>query len=112
MPSSGMLRRVAVVSTDVSKERISSIIRVTRISELGMLEVTSNQSIVTANVVPSSLILVTLMMEEIRSSEMSVLTTAMQHNIPEDSILHRHHRENLKPYSENMILRTVLCFRS
>jgi hypothetical protein len=34
MPSSGMLRRVAIVRTDVSKERSASIIRVTRISEL------------------------------------------------------------------------------
>jgi hypothetical protein len=36
---------------------------------------------VTANIVPSSLILVTLMMEAIRSSETSVLTRATRHNI-------------------------------
>jgi hypothetical protein len=35
MASSGMLRRVALVRTDVSGEHIASIIRVTRISELG-----------------------------------------------------------------------------
>jgi hypothetical protein len=35
MPSSGMLRRVALVRTDVSEERSTSIIRVTRIGELG-----------------------------------------------------------------------------
>jgi hypothetical protein len=35
MPSSGMLRRVALVRTDVSEESISSIIRVKRIGELG-----------------------------------------------------------------------------
>jgi hypothetical protein len=35
MPSSGMLRRVALVGTDVSEERSASIIRVTRIGELG-----------------------------------------------------------------------------
>jgi hypothetical protein len=46
MPSSGMLRHVALVRTDVSKELSASIIRVTRISEL-----------VTANVVPNSPIL-------------------------------------------------------
>jgi demethoxyubiquinone hydroxylase (CLK1/Coq7/Cat5 family) len=34
MPSSEMLRHVALVRTDVSKERIASIIRVTRIGEL------------------------------------------------------------------------------
>jgi hypothetical protein len=35
MPSSGMLRHVALVRADVSEERSASIIRVTRISELG-----------------------------------------------------------------------------
>jgi hypothetical protein len=35
MLSSGMLRRVALVRTDVSEELSASIIRVTRISELG-----------------------------------------------------------------------------
>jgi hypothetical protein len=35
MPSSGMLRLVALVRTDVSEERSASIIRVTRIGELG-----------------------------------------------------------------------------
>jgi hypothetical protein len=43
MPSSGMLCRVALVKTDVSVERITSIIRVTRIGELGTtLAVTSS----------------------------------------------------------------------
>jgi hypothetical protein len=35
MASSGMLRRVALVRTDVSEELSASIIRVTRIGELG-----------------------------------------------------------------------------
>jgi hypothetical protein len=44
MTSSGMLRRVALVRPDVSEERSASIIRVTRISELGTtLAVTSNR---------------------------------------------------------------------
>jgi hypothetical protein len=45
MQSSGMLRRVALVGTDVSEERIAPMIRVTRIGELGTtLALTSNGS--------------------------------------------------------------------
>jgi hypothetical protein len=89
--SSGMLRSVALVRTDVSEELSASFIRMTRIGELGTtLAVTS--------IVPSSLILVTLMKEALSSSETSVLTTATRRNIPEDTILHGHRREYLKSY--------------
>jgi hypothetical protein len=60
-----MLRRVTLVRTAVSEERTASIIRVTRIGELG-----------TTLAVTSSPILVTLMMEALRSNETSVLTRA------------------------------------
>jgi hypothetical protein len=43
MASSGMLRLVAFVRTDVSEELNYSIIRVTKISELGTLALTRNR---------------------------------------------------------------------
>jgi hypothetical protein len=65
MASSGMLRRVALVKTDVSEELSASFIRVTRIGELGTtLAETSNRRTLRINT-----------------------TRATRRNIPEDGIL-------------------------
>jgi hypothetical protein len=83
MVSSGLLRRVDLLRTDVSEEPGASFIRVTKIGELGTTQAaTSNRP----------------MKEAPGSSETSVLTRATRRNNPEDTILHSHRRENLKSY--------------
>jgi hypothetical protein len=110
MKYSGMLRRVALVRIDVSEECSASIIQVTIIGDLtSTLELTGNRlkhivflrserRLLVTDDVPSSPILVTLIMEELRSSETLILTRATRLNIPEVGILHSHCREQLKSY--------------
>jgi hypothetical protein len=80
---------VALVRNGVTEERIASMIRVTRIGTLRKtLAVIINRRMLrrnTSNIPPSSPILVTLMMEAIRSFETSVGAT--QHDISEENIL-------------------------
>jgi hypothetical protein len=88
MVSSGLLRCVAFVRTDVSEEPGASFIRVTKIGELGTTQAaTSNRRTLRRNT-----------KEAPGSSETSVLTRATRRNNPEHTILHSHRRENLKSY--------------
>jgi hypothetical protein len=95
MVSYGMLRRVALVRTDVSEELRASFIRATRLGELGTtLAVTSNRrtlrtkkySLCISSQRESVASLVALTKEALSSSETSVLTRATRLNIPEDRI--------------------------
>jgi hypothetical protein len=73
MVSSGLLRRVALVRTDVSEEPGASFIRMAKIGELGKTQAAT-------------------------SNRRTLLTRATRRNNPEDTILHSHRRENLKSY--------------
>jgi hypothetical protein len=79
MPSSGKWRHMALVRSDVSEERVTSIIRVKRIGELGTTLAITGELL--------TLFLArwffALMMEVIRSSETSVHIGATWHHIPE-----------------------------
>jgi hypothetical protein len=76
MVSSGMLRRVTLVRTDISDELGASFIRLTRIGELGTtLTVTSNRRTLRRRL-------------RLSYSETSVLTRTTRRNIPEDTNLH------------------------
>jgi hypothetical protein len=68
---------MALARPDVSEERITSIIRVTRTGKLGTLAVTSNRSTLRRNT-----------MKAIHSFERLILARATWCNIQEDGIFH------------------------
>jgi hypothetical protein len=114
MPSSGMLRRLALVKTDVSEERSASIIKVTKLGELGTHVVFLRsvlRVLITANV-SNALIIVTLIIEAIHSSKTSVLTRATWRNIPKDGILRSQRRGNLKSYISYIFISQTSQYRT
>jgi hypothetical protein len=70
-----MLRRVALVTTKFQMNVLPEARCVLRL-------------LVTANGIPTLLILFTLMMEAISSPETSILTEGTRHHLPNDGILH------------------------
>jgi hypothetical protein len=107
MPSSGMLRLVALVRNDVSEERIA----LNRFTLLRNNVSSQSASVLfTANVGPSSQIFVSLMMEDLRSSETSILTRTTRRNITEEGILHSHHPKNLKSYRDKSSFQNLVFY--
>ena len=100
-----MWRRVDIVLTDVSEERIAPIFRAVK---------KENPRLLARGF--SSFLSPTLKMEAMRSSETSVNTISTWCHIPEDCFLHSHRCENLKSYTlivfEGSLNMNQICHRS
>jgi hypothetical protein len=90
-----MLHRVALVRADVSEEFSAIIIHFVFLRSVRRL-------LVTANIVPSSPILVTQMMEALISSETSVLTRATRCTSRKTQFLRVTNLENTKSYKNKL----------
>jgi uncharacterized protein YebE (UPF0316 family) len=112
-----MLRRVAVVRTDVSGEHVASIISVTffTITAVKTLKcyivfrrfLQELHSVISQKTV---FFIVTAVKTSNLNTFPSVLSRATPCNIPEDGILHSHRRENLRSYT-NMLLDETFSVR-
>jgi hypothetical protein len=94
-----MLRRVVLIITAVSEDLSASIISGKNMLNAYAFLRSARRLLVKANF-PSSPILVTLMMEDISSSETSVLTKATRRNISKYGILHSNRHEKLKSFAD------------
>jgi hypothetical protein len=119
MASSGMLRRVTLVRTDVSEELSAPVIKVTRVTAnvpsspilIRNVAHPSSGQVVTASVVPSSPILVTLVKEALSSCEVflrsvrRLLVTASV--VPSSQILVTLMNEELRSSERSVLTRTT-----
>jgi hypothetical protein len=98
MPSSGIWRRIDLVWTDFSEERIASIFRAEKSANEEPVWAGGCRLSPPAHTGSSFADFSALKMEVIRSSETSVYTKYTRRHNPEDGILHSPRRENLKSY--------------